>query len=271
MMIISFCNEKGGTGKTSTTALVAWELAKRGKKILAVDCDPQGNLTNLMVKTANQQGSLVTIDPSLFSLLINREELQKGIINVATNLDLIPCGADMNMFSRWLDKQSNLNEEQKVSYLKERLKTVDAHYDFIFLDVSPTMSLTNDNVFVACEWLVIMLQTQQRALLGAHSFLNYLQSNLIDEFGTNVDVLGILPVLTKARSNVDMEVLQTATSEFGPENMFDSKVTAMERVKRYDLTGITDQRSSVWDKTTHEAYDKVATEFLKRLEVKMNG
>ena len=57
MMIISFCNEKGGTGKTSTTALVAWELAKRGKKILAVDCDPQGNLTNLMVKTANQQGS----------------------------------------------------------------------------------------------------------------------------------------------------------------------------------------------------------------------
>ena len=78
----------------------------------------------------------------------------------------------MNLFSRWLDKQ-DLSEKEKVTYLKNALNNLKDDYDFIFLDVSPTMSLTNDNVFMACDWLVIMLQTQQRSLLGAKSFLEY--------------------------------------------------------------------------------------------------
>lgn len=264
-MIISCANEKGGTGKTSTTAMLSWELASMGYKVLMVDCDPQSNLTDLMLKTKSNENTIVTVDPSLFALLINKKSLLDGEINIKDNLSLIPAAADMNMFSRWVDKQS-LTEKEKVSYLKDALKPINEKFDFIFLDVSPTMSLTNDNVFIACDWLIIMLQTQQRALLGAKSFLDYLQTNLINEFDATVDVLGILPVLTKGQSIIDNAILNNAIEVFGKENIFDNIVTAMERVKRYDMTGITENEKSVWDKATHSAYHAVAQELISRLE-----
>jgi chromosome partitioning protein len=264
-MIISCANEKGGTGKTSTTALLGWELAKLNRKVLIVDCDPQANLTDLMIKTKSHENTDITIDPSLFALLINHRDLKDGIINIKENLDIIPAASDMNLFSRWIDKQ-NISEKEKVSYLKNAIKPIEKDYDYIFLDVSPTMSLTNDNVFMACDWLIIMLQTQQRALLGAKSFLEYLQSNLVDEFDAKVDVIGILPVLTKGQSIIDNAVLDNATEEFGDENIYKNYITAMERVKRYDMTGITESKRSVWDKTTHEAYTNVAKETIERIE-----
>lgn len=264
-MIISCANEKGGTGKTSTTALISWELANMGYKVLMVDCDPQANLTDLMLKTKSHENSDVIIDPSLFALLINKRDLNDGTINIKENLNLIPAAADMNMFSRWLDKQ-DLSEKEKVSYLKNALEPIKKDYDFIFLDVSPTMSLTNDNVFMACDWIIIMLQTQQRALLGAKNFLTYLQTNLINEFDSKVDVLGVLPVLTKGQSIIDNTIIEKTKEQFGKDNIFNTYINAMERVKRYDLTGITENNNSVWDKATHSAYNAVAKEFISRME-----
>ncbi|KEZ16276.1 chromosome partitioning ATPase [Lactiplantibacillus plantarum] len=264
-MIISCANEKGGTGKTSTTAMLSWELASLGYKVLMIDCDPQANLTDLMLKTKSHENTVVTVDPSLFALLINKRPLTDGIIQIKNNLSLIPAAADMNMLSRWLDKQE-LNEIEKVNYLKNAIEPIKDQFDYIFLDVSPTMSLTNDNVFLACDWLIIMLQTQQRALLGAKSFLDYLQTNLINEFNASVDVLGILPVLTKGQSIIDNAILNNAVDEFGRSNIFDNVITAMERVKRYDMTGITESNRSVWDKATHSAYNAVAQELVHRLE-----
>ncbi|WP_034994710.1 ParA family protein [Liquorilactobacillus vini] len=266
-MIISCSNEKGGTGKTSTTALLGWELANLGYKVLLVDCDPQANLTDLMIKTKSQENTEITIDPSLFALLINNRNLKDGIINIKDNLSLLPAASDMNMFSRWVDKQ-DLAEKDKVTYLKKALEPIKSDYDFIFLDVSPTMSLTNDNVFMACDWLIIMLQTQQRALLGAKNFLEYLQTNLIDNFDAKVDVLGVLPVLTKGQSRIDNSVLKAAEDEFGQDNLFENVITAMERVKRYDLTGITENNKNVWDKATHSVYTAVAKEMINKLEAK---
>ncbi|KRL32979.1 chromosome partitioning ATPase [Liquorilactobacillus uvarum DSM 19971] len=266
-MIISCANEKGGTGKTSTTALLGWELASLGHSTLLVDCDPQSNLTDLMIKTKSQENTEITIDPSLFALLINHRDLKEGIIRIKDNLSLLPVASDMNLFSRWVDKQE-LTEKEKVTYLKEALGSIKKDYDFIFLDVSPTMSLTNDNVFMACDWLIIMLQTQQRSLLGAKSFLEYLQTNLINMFDSKVDVLGILPVLTKGQSKIDNSVLKSAISEFGENNLFTNVITAMERVKRFDLTGITEDHKNVWDKATHSVYTAVAKELVNRLGVK---
>lgn len=264
-MIISCANEKGGTGKTSTTALVSWELSELGYKVLMVDCDPQANLTDLMLKTKSIENTDVTVDPSLFALLINQRTLSEGTIQIKDNLSLIPAAADMNMFSRWLDKQS-IPEAEKVTWLKKALSKIVSDYDFVMLDVSPTMSLTNDNVFMACDWVVVMLQTQERALLGAKSFLSYLQTNLINEFDATVDILGVLPVLTKGQSIIDNAVLSEAKETFGEKNIFSNVITAMERVKRYDMTGITVNHRDAWDRATHSAYKAVAQEFITRLE-----
>jgi chromosome partitioning protein len=263
-MIISCANQKGGTGKTSTTALVAYELAKKGKKILVIDCDPQTNLTQLMTKTAAIKDGILVIDHTLFGMLIKNIPLEKGIKPVMPNLDFIPSASDLNMFSRWLDKQ-NLNEKEKVTYLYDRIAPLENKYDIIFLDVSPTMSLLNDNVFMTCDYIIIMLQTQERSLNGARDFIWYLQSNLIDQFNAKVNIIGVLPVLSRRGGSVDNEILAQAAHDLGEENIFKNKIMQMERVKRYDLTGITNAENSRWDNETHKAYAKVADEMLERV------
>ncbi|MFP3386322.1 ParA family protein, partial [Tritonibacter sp. SIMBA_163] len=85
---------------------------------------------------------------------------------------------------------------------------------------------------------VVVLQTQERSLQGAEVFTKYLQS-LIDDYGANLDIIGILPVLLKNGAAVDLATLENAKEIFGEENLFNIVVKNMERLKRFDITGIT--------------------------------
>ena len=266
--VMSFCNQKGGVGKTSTTALVSYELAKAGFKCLTIDFDPQANLTSLFIKTKSKQNTgVVSIKTSLMTAIKNDIDFSTISIPIAKNLDLIPNASDFFLYSRFLETSFN-NEKDRVHYLANKIDSeLRDKYDFIFVDVPPTFGLANDSAFFACDQLVIVLQTQERALDGAKVLVNYLQSNLIDEFQSNVDILGILPVLSKINAQVDSEILNKAVQEFGQENIFKHQITTMERVKRMDITGITDSNTDIWDKKTHKAYKDVAEEILERLEV----
>ncbi|MRG90102.1 ATPase (plasmid) [Limosilactobacillus reuteri] len=266
--VMSFCNQKGGVGKTSTTALVSYNLAKMGYKCLTVDFDPQANLTSLFIKTKSKQNSgLISIKTSLMTAIKNDINFSRITIPIMDNLDLIPNASDFFLYSRFLENTFN-NEIDRVKYLSEKINNdLRDNYDFIFIDVPPTFGLSNDSAFYACDQLVIVLQTQERALDGAKVLVNYLQTNLIDEFNSNVDILGILPVLSKRNAQVDTQVLNSAIQEFGQENIFTNHIMTMERVKRMDITGITDRKTDIWDKKTHKAYIGVANEILKRLGV----
>lgn len=267
--VMSFCNQKGGVGKSSTTALVSYNLAKMGYKCLTIDFDPQANLTSLFIKTKSTQNSgVISIKTSLMTAIKNNIDLSKITIPIIDNLDLIPNASDFFLYSRFLENMFN-NEMDRVQYLANKINTdLQSKYDFIFIDVPPTFGLSNDSAFYACDQLVIVLQTQERALDGAKVLVNYLQSNLIDEFHSNVDILGILPVLSKRNAQVDTEILNSAIQEFGQENIFSNHIMTMERVKRMDITGITDGKNDIWDKRTHQAYINVAKEILERLGVK---
>ncbi|QWS05376.1 ParA family protein [Limosilactobacillus reuteri] len=266
--VMSFCNQKGGVGKTSTTALVSYNLAKMGYKCLTIDFDPQANLTSLFIKTKSKQNSgLISIKTSLMTAIKNDINFSRITIPIMENLDLIPNASDFFLYSRFLENTFN-NEIARVKYLSEKINNdLRVNYDFIFIDVPPTFGLSNDSAFYACDQLVIVLQTQERALDGAKVLVNYLQTNLIDEFNSNVDILGILPVLSKRNAQVDTQVLNSAIQEFGQENIFTNHIMTMERVKRMDITGITDRKTDIWDKKTHKAYIGVANEILKRLGV----
>lgn len=267
--VMSFCNQKGGVGKSSTTALVSYNLAKMGYKCLTIDFDPQANLTSLFIKTKSTQNSgVISIKTSLMTAIKNNINFSKITIPIIDNLDLIPNASDFFLYSRFLESMFN-NEIDRVQYLANKISTdLQNKYDFIFIDVPPTFGLANDSAFYACNQLIIVLQTQERALDGAKVLVNYLQSNLIDDFHSNVDILGILPVLSKRNAQVDTEILNSAIQEFGQENIFSNHIMTMERVKRMDMTGITDGKNDIWDKRTHQAYINVAKEILERLGVK---
>lgn len=263
--ILSFLNFKGGVGKTSTTALVSYNMAKMGKKVLVIDLDPQANITSLFLKTLNNDGAgVVTIETSLMSAINNNVDLKDIAIKINDNLELVPNAVDFSFYNRFLDHNFD-TEEQRVSFLKTKIDSLKDTYDYIFLDVPPTISLPNDTAFYACDQIIVVLQTQERSLSGAEVLLEYLQNTVINEFGSSMDVLGILPVLTKRNASVDTEILNAAIEEFGEENIFEHKITTMERIKRMDLTGISDNPSDAWDKKVHQAFTDVASEIVERL------
>lgn len=261
---VSFANFKGGVGKTSTTALVGYNMAKMGKKVLMVDLDAQANLTALMIKTSSENESIKTIEKSLMYGIIENVPPKTLLININPNLDIIPNAVDFSMYQRYLETNFK-NEDDRISFLKKYLTEIKNDYDYVFLDVPPTLSLLNDTAFFACDQIVIVLQTQERSLTGAETFLQYLQKTLIDSFHAQCDVLGVLPVLSKRDGKVDEEILRLATEEFGKEYIFVSHVSIMERIKRMDMTGITDNKKDVHDVRVHEAYSNVAKELIERL------
>lgn len=268
--IISFANFKGGVGKTSTTALVSYNLAEMGYKCLTIDFDAQANLTSLLLKTKANENDVITIKTTLMSALKDNKDLKDVIIKISDNLDLIPNAVDFSVYPRFLENEFT-KEIDRVSFMKNKIEPLKSDYDFIFIDVPPTLSLLNDTAFYACDDIVIVLQTQERSLAGAEVFLDYLQETLVSDFKAEVDVLGVLPVLSKKGARVDEVVLSEAAKLFGDEYIFDNKISLMERVKRMDMVGITNNKKDVHDRNVHLFFSKVAVELIERLEREENG
>lgn len=265
--ILSLANFKGGVGKTSTTALVAYNMATRlKKKVLMIDFDAQGNLTNLMMKTAliNKDDDAFVINKTLMYAIVNELSLSDIVLPITNGLDLVPNAVDFSMYTRYLEKKFT-SEKEKVYFFRQLVEPLRNEYDFIFIDVPPTLSLLNDTAFIACDQIVVVLQTQERSLAGAEVFIDYMITNLKEEFDSPVDVLGILPVLSKSGAAVDLEVIRSAVKNWGKKWIFNQQIRLMERVKRMDMTGITDNKSDVHDKNVHEKFTNVAKEIIKRL------
>lgn len=266
---LTFANFKGGVGKTSTTAIVGYNLNKMGYKVLIVDFDAQANITSLLLKTKSAQDEIITIDKALMKAINEGSSLKDLVIPIQENLDLIPNAVDFSMYPRYLERNFD-SEIDRISFFKNKISYLKEDYDFILIDVPPTLSLLNDTAFYACDQIIVVLQTQERSLAGAEVFITYLQETLIDEYNSDVDILGILPVLSKKGARVDAEILKAASKEFGEGNIFDNKISLMERIKRFDMTGITNNPKDQHDRRVHETFMGVSKEVISRLKKEEN-
>jgi len=262
--IITFGNFKGGTGKTTNATMVGYELATKNKATLLIDLDPQANATNLYLKTKNNLDNKVTSFNLTLMSAIQKEELQSAIITIKPNLDILPSSADFSLYPRYMEKISNYNE--RVQYLNRLITPLKESYDYIIIDIPPTISLITDSALYMSDYCIIVLQTHERSLQGAEAFVNYIQSEVIDSYhAPTLEILGILPVLLKNGAPVDMTTLENAKLIFGEDNIFKTTIKNMERLKRYDLTGITNE--DMHDKRVSHTYKVVTEEILSRIEV----
>ncbi|WP_273711804.1 ParA family protein [Leuconostoc mesenteroides] len=260
--ILTFGNFKGGTGKTTNSTMIGFELSNRNKKVLLLDLDPQGNATNLYLKTKSTlDGEVVIFDTTLMSAIKN-ENLSSAIINIKENLDVLPSATDFSLFPRYMEFLPNY--EDRVRYLSTLIEPLRNKYNYIIIDIPPTISLITDSALFMSDYCIIVLQTHERSLQGAEAFINYIQNDVIDKFkAPTLDVLGVLPVLLKNGAPVDVSTLENAKNEFGEENMFQTTIRNMERLKRYDITGITDE--DMHDKRVSQVYIEVTDELLQRI------
>jgi cellulose biosynthesis protein BcsQ len=143
------------------------------------------------------------------------------------------------------------------------LKPLREQYEAIYLDVPPTISDFSDNAMMASDYCIIILQTQELSFDGAKTYINYMQY-LIDNYGAELDIVGILPCMLRAGGRVDKKVLSDAHQEFG-NNVLNTIVTYQERLKAYDAEGISmgkiyTGQNDQWDQRAHKVFENVLDE-----------
>lgn len=260
---ITIGNRKGGAGKTSNSVLIAYTLARRGIRTLVVDLDAQANATKSLLLTR----SLHTEEepPSTKSMMASViEGTMEGMeIEVMDNLYVMPGYKDMEDFADFYYLQYK-NVARRDFIISDLLKPLKNKYDIILIDVPPVNKEISANAIVASDYVLISLQTQERSLTGAEEYVEELD-RLNQLYDLDLYVLGILPVLMKKDGAVDQTTMAEAVETFGEENVFNTHVTSMERVKRFDYTGITENERDIHDRRVHELFEEVTIEFVDRL------
>lgn len=285
-----FGNMKGGVGKTTNSVMVAYQLAQIGYKTLVCDLDPQANATQLLRRTYGLQhdGEDLKVDKTMM-VALSEGDISSAIVNVMDNLYLLPSSEDFKSYPDFLeirfmpDKEKieqdpsllqpemSRVKEQRISYFARQLEAVNDDYDIIIIDVPPTLSVFTDSAIYATDEVIIVLQTQQRSLDGAETFFEYLQQMYNTYSNIDIDILGVLPVLLKKRSGLDDQILKDAEEDFGNDALFKNIIHHMERLKRYDRTGIADKdltKSDIHDRRIHYIYSQLTKEIVQRLKDK---
>lgn len=290
MPAILYGNMKGGVGKTTNSVMTAYQLAKLGYKTLVCDLDPQANATQLLRRTYGlQHGTDLQINKTMM-VALTEENIKSAIVNIMDNLYLLPSSEDFKNYPDFLEMKFMLDKEkiesgdsttlqsemskvkeQRISYFAQQLAKVRDDYDFVIIDVPPTLSVFTDSAIYATDFVIIVLQTQQRSLDGAETFFEYLQQMYNDYANVDFDILGVLAVLLKNNVGLDNQILKDAETDFGKDMLFNQIIRHMERLKRYDRTGIAEKgltKYDMHDTRLHYIYNTLTKEIIARLKDK---
>jgi len=210
--IISIANQKGGVGKTTTAVNLSAALAKMGKKVLLVDCDPQANATTGMGIDKP------SMEYSLYQGLIGEAQIEDIIFpTVLPKLMMIPADTDLIGFE--IEMVSEKDREKK---LKQLLEKVLGRFDYIMIDCPPALGLLTLNAFTASDAVLIPLQSEFYALEGLGQLLDTIK-RVKASFNPGLKIKGILLTMYDKRTNLAQQVVEDAKKYF-KDMVFNTKI-----------------------------------------------
>jgi chromosome partitioning protein len=220
--VIAFANQKGGVAKTTTTLNLAVAFAESGHRVLAIDLDPQGNLT------MSQGIDPDSVDKSMYDVLVNhisiREVIRKREIDVAcASIDL--AGAEIAM-------SSQIGRERS---LEKALRPILEDYDFICIDTPPSLGLLTINALTAASKVIVPVQCEYLSMRGLVQLQNTL-SMIREELNPDVDIEGILPTLVDSRTVHAKEAIEILEENFG-DRVFATRIRKTIRFAEAPVKG----------------------------------
>ena len=252
--IIAIANQTGGVGKTTTSVNLSALLAKKGKKVVLIDADPQGNATSGL-------GVDKDVEKSLYDVLINEEPVA-GTLQDTVEKNLKICPSNMNLAGAEVELVSQMSREHR---LKEQLEGIKDKFDYIFIDCPPSLGLITLNSFTAADSVLIPVQCEYYALEGLGQLLNTI--NLVKKhLNKSLEIEGALLTMYDIRTNLSNQVVKEV------KKYFDDKVykTVIPRNVRLSEAPSFGMPITMYDPKSKGArsYEKLAKEFLKMEEAK---
>ena len=247
--VISVANQKGGVGKTTTTVNLSTLLAKKGKKVLLIDTDPQGNATSGL-------GITKELDFSVYDILVGDTTFNEVVQDTAIN-NLRICPSNISLAGAEVELVSMMSREQR---LKVKLDEVKDQYDYVLIDCPPSLGLVTLNAFTASDSVLIPVQCEYFALEGLGQLLNTV--NLVKKhLNKSLEIEGALLTMYDARTNLSNQVVKEV------KKYFENKVykTVIPRNVRLSEAPSYGMPISLYDARSKgaKAYDKLTKEFLK--------
>lgn len=227
--IIMFALQKGGVGKTTSTVATAEILAATGYRVLVVDFDPQGNATKIL--TGN---SIYTYTGHTIMEAIQNGDPEPYIKEVKEGLDLIPAEDRLATFSRHIYTTRINNPHATLKRLLEPLKR---RYDYIFLDVGPTLGDTVINAMVCADHVIIPIDLGDLAMDAMIRFIEFIDASR-EEGHTAATVTGILLTMRDGRKlNYEKEIGDGLREAYG-SLVFKTEIRRRVRLKEMTASGV---------------------------------
>jgi len=261
--VIAIANQKGGVGKTSTTVNLSAGLVRAGYSVLAIDFDPQANLTMALgFRNPDDMGYTVS---SVLAKAMNEEPINpaEGILTSSEGIDLMPSSIQLSRFELAL-----VNEMNRESMLRQFVKAAKPNYDYILIDCAPSLNVLALNALTAANSVLIPTQPEFFSNAGLQMLLETV-SKARKKINPSLYIEGVLVTMMDKRPNFTKELVMKLRESYGDYiKVFDTEIPKSIRMTESNVSGKSvfgyDPRNPVG--LAYEAFTKEVIEHDKQIE-----